>query len=553
MDLQKSLLLVDDEPSIPRALRRALRGEGYRVHTVNSGMEAIELMRMQKIDVVISDFRMPEMNGVQFLEAVRRQYPKTVRMMLSGQADTNAVIAAVNEGNIYKFLTKPWDNEQLREEIRTAFQLAHEGSVDAETGFLLPPHFHESLDDLVAHRSVTLLVGELRNDASLRNMLPEDERSVLYKTIAKRCGEVLVPPVSLAQGMFGFAISRERADREMSAICQAFQQPLNTGNHFITPDIVLGRANSAVHEDNSAAVLTRKATIALSTLDRASMLRFATYCPSSEATFQLRHSLEHDMPKALQRGEFFVLLQPQVDADTLRIRGGELLVRWQHPKHGLVPPHEFVEIAEVNGFIDELGDWVLRQSIDLARKLQTLQADSMRVSVNVSPRQFLAGFDAPWVQRLRQVAAREPALLKYLELEVTEGAVMEDPVAAVSILELLGDFGISLALDDFGTGHSSLAQLKSLPFDVLKLDRSLIVDVDTDYKGRSLAGHMISMAKDLGLLVVVEGVETQGQIEFCQTHGCDLMQGFAFHRPIAVDDFLFKLSSDLVNDKGQSH
>ncbi|MEM7002107.1 MAG: EAL domain-containing protein [Pseudomonadota bacterium] len=553
MELQQSLLLVDDEPSIPRALRRALRGESYTVHTAHSGPQAIELMQAQKIDVVISDFRMPEMNGAEFLEQVRQQYPNTVRMMLSGQADTDAVIAAVNEGNIYKFLTKPWDNDQIREEIRAAFQMVHEGSVDPDTDWLLPENFHASLDGIIAHQPLTVVVGEVRNDAALRNVLSAAQLKALYEKIAERCGEVLVPHVSLARGLFGFAMRRELADTDLPVICQALQQPLSIDKQNVAPDITLGKVNSSADEDNSAAELLRKATIALGTLDNAGTSRLGTYSLRSEATLQLRHSLEHDMQRALQRCEFFVLLQPQVDARTLRIRGGELLVRWQHPQHGLISPLQFVEIAERNGFIDELGGWVLQQGIDLARELQTLQAEHMRVSVNVSPRQFLAGFEAPWLQQLRDVAAHEPALLKHLELEITEGSVMADPVAAASILERIGDLGISLAMDDFGTGHSSLAQLKSLPIDVLKLARSLIIDVETDHKGRSLASHMISMAKDMGFLVVVEGIETEGQTKFCQAQECDVLQGFAFHRPSTVDDFIFKVIGEQVQDNSQSH
>ena len=541
--MQRNLLLVDDEPNIPRALKRALRDEHYEVHTAHSGQEAMQLIDEHAFDVVVSDYRMPGMNGAEFLARVRESSPNTVRLMLSGQADLDAVIAAVNSGNIYKFLTKPWTNEHIREEIRGAFQLATAATRDEESGYLTSRSFRDELARSTSAESVRLLVGEFKNSASVKEVLDEEQYRELTSEVASRCGDTLVAHGMLAPDMFAFALGGERAnDTSVEQIIRDLTQPVDVSDRKISLDVYLGYADACANEDVDE--LIRRATIALTMLDKESDTRAAAYSEDSATKLHLRHTLEHDMHRALEKREFFLMIQPQVDARTLRICGGEALVRWQHPTQGLISPLQFIDQAERNGFIHELGLWVMQQTLVIARELRTLGTDGVRIGVNVSPRQFQQGFDAPWVHLLEKTALHEPGLLKLLELEITESTVMDDPATAAELIDKLSGLGLSIALDDFGTGHSSLAQLNSLPIDCLKLDRSLISNVANDVQDRTLAAHLAAMAKGLGFEIVAEGLEEPEQIQFCQNNGCHRLQGFAFHRPLVVEDFLMKMMEE---------
>ncbi|MEM7080265.1 MAG: EAL domain-containing protein, partial [Pseudomonadota bacterium] len=433
----------------------------------------------------------------------------------------------------------PWTNENIREEIRGAFEIASSEMEDADKGYLTSHAVKAELAAAISEQPVRLVVAELGNSASIRNVVGETNFSLVTESIAKRCGNVLVRHGLLSRDLFVFAIACEDADQTLDLISESLAQPATIAGQKISMEVFLGYVDSAVEDDCDESI--RKATIALTTLDKNGGIRIAAYCKSSESNLHLRHTLEHDMHRALERREFFVLIQPQVDARTLKICGGEALVRWQHPTHGLISPLQFIDQAERSGFIHELGAWVIQRTLSVAREMQAIESEDLRVSVNVSPRQFQQGFDAPWVQLLEQVASGEPELLKHLELEITESTVMDDPAVAAVLIERLSKLGLSIALDDFGTGHSSLSQLNTLPIDILKIDRSLIADVTTNERSRKLVTHLTSMCKDLGFKIVAEGLEESGQIEFCQASGCDQLQGFAFHKPLPVDEFVLRV------------
>ena len=543
--MQSHLLLVDDEPFIAKALTRALRGEGYTIHVANSGAEGIGIMQDHPIDVVLSDYRMPEMNGSQFLSKVREMQPNTVRMMLSGHADMNAVISAVNDGSIHKFLTKPWSNDHIREEIRNAFEIANADSKTNPGGWLSAQSFTNALNEALVDQPLRVIVGEIRNAASMGGVLSEEDLQNVATVLAMRCGHVAVEHANLGRGLFAFAIDNNK-DNQLEEIYQAMRTPVELGETTVTPDVHLGYSDSSAEQITDAEDLIHKATIALSTLDDEDPHKLGAYCAESEFNLHLRHSLERDMCRALENEEFILAVQPQVDTQTLHICGGEMLVRWQHPTHGLIAPLRFISLAERNGFIHDLGLWVLKQGLELARQIHTMNASKMRISVNISPRQLVPGMEKPWVDLLEATAKTDPELLHHLELEVTESTVMDDPESAAAVLKRLSQLGISIALDDFGTGHSSLGQLNKLPIDILKLDRSLIRDVLHDPRSRTLTTHLTSMARDLKFRVIAEGIEEQGQIEFCQTCHCDVMQGFAFHKPMTSEAFLLQVLEEQI-------
>jgi len=251
----------------------------------------------------------------------------------------------------------------------------------------------------------------------------------------------------------------------------------------------------------------------------------------SERLFE-RLEFEHDIARALSRDdELFLMAQPIMRSADARVAGYEMLLRWQHPKKGLVPPGSFIEAAEARGLMPELGRWVLNEATRLARHL--LREDVGFVSVNVSAEQ-LVGCDL--VQEVRDACRVHGVSPQALKLEITESGLIQHPEAAQEMLTALSDLGCSLAIDDFGTGYSSFSHLHRFPLNTLKIDKSFIWSIDRQGRAQRLIKALVHLAKDLEMDVVAEGVETAHHAEALRHLGCDYLQGFYYGRPARVPE-----------------
>lgn len=244
--------------------------------------------------------------------------------------------------------------------------------------------------------------------------------------------------------------------------------------------------------------------------------------------------LESNMRPGLERREFLVAYQPQVNINEFQLVGMEALARWNHPTLGLLQPNEFIPIAEDSGLIIAIGDWVMREACNQTKAWQNAGLEPMRLSVNFSARQFQQSTFIPTVVEILKETKLEPA---WLELELTEGSIMKDPEQAIEKLRELRMMGISIAIDDFGTGYSSLSYLKRFPIDTLKIDKSFVQDVCIDPDDASIVKAIVTLGHALDLKIVAEGVETQDQLEYLTLLGCDVLQGFLFSEPLGVNEF----------------
>jgi diguanylate cyclase (GGDEF)-like protein/PAS domain S-box-containing protein len=256
-----------------------------------------------------------------------------------------------------------------------------------------------------------------------------------------------------------------------------------------------------------------------------------------------RQSLEGGLRRALGREEFLLHYQPKVNLDTGEITGVEALIRWQQPDRGLVLPAQFVPIAEDCGLIIQIGRWVLREACTQARAWQNAGLPPLRIAVNVSAVEFR---DKDFVEGVRRILLETGLEARYLELEVTEGVLMEDGESAASVLQELKTMGVHLAVDDFGTGYSSLSYLRQFPIDVLKIDQSFIHQITSDPDDSSIVSAIIHMGKSLKHLVIAEGIETQEQRAYLQTQRCTEGQGYLFSRPLAAAQFAHLLQIGLA-------
>jgi EAL domain-containing protein (putative c-di-GMP-specific phosphodiesterase class I) len=260
---------------------------------------------------------------------------------------------------------------------------------------------------------------------------------------------------------------------------------------------------------------------------------------------QERLALENSLRGALERNELLVYYQPLIDLHGGRVTATEALVRWQHSTEGLVSPAKFIPIAEANGEIVPIGEWILRTACAQTRRWQLAGLPALRISVNLSARQFE---QTNLVEMVRQILAQTELEAAYLELEVTESALMTDIERSVKTLTQLRELGVSLALDDFGTGYSSLNYLQRFPVNMLKIDRSFVKDVLSNPDSATITDAIIALAKSLRLTITAEGIETKEQRDYLQARGCDEGQGFYFSRPANADTITKLLKDSLQSD-----
>jgi len=256
---------------------------------------------------------------------------------------------------------------------------------------------------------------------------------------------------------------------------------------------------------------------------------------------------QEEMRRGLREEEFLLHYQPQVALATGRVMGVEALVRWRHPTLGLLSPGEFIPLAEQTGLIVKLGDWVLRTACGQARAWQRAGLPPVTVSVNVSARQFR---ERDWVGQVAAALAESELDPHWLELEVTESLIMQDPRKAVVTMQGLRDLGVQIAIDDFGTGYSNLSSLNTFPISRLKIDQSFVRGLPGALGDSAITGAVISLGHQLGLSVIAEGVETAAQLNWLRNHRCDEIQGYLFSRPVPAAEIEAMLNRQ--NAEGES-
>jgi diguanylate cyclase (GGDEF)-like protein/PAS domain S-box-containing protein len=266
--------------------------------------------------------------------------------------------------------------------------------------------------------------------------------------------------------------------------------------------------------------------------------KYSFFTQDMNAQAAERLTLENSLRSALEKGELFLVYQPQMEISTASIIGLEALLRWQHPDLGLVPPDKFIRIAENSGLIVPIGEWVLRTACAQARRWQAEGLPAVSVAVNVSAIQFRQEGFCELIKRVLHETDLAP---QFLELELTESLLLTNADVMLSAVRELKAMGVKLAIDDFGTGYSSLSYLRQFPVSKLKVDRSFIRDIAENADNAAITIAIISMAKSLNLKVIAEGVEDEAQMSFLRAHHCDEIQGYYFSKPLAVDKVADKL------------
>jgi diguanylate cyclase (GGDEF)-like protein len=444
-------------------------------------------------------------------------------------------------GQVYKIAGSAQDISRLHK----AETLVHyQGKHDGLTGLPNRNAFSKSLNDFVAHKKTktlsAVLIFDIDRFKEVNANLGQEQGDLLLLSLAQRLNRITRENDCVARlGSDEFAILiRQLQDlNELKLLVNRIRNDLNApfmlinGEQFISYSVGV----SVFPDDaNSAEALLTRANIARATAKSRGGNQFVFYHEDMNAQAQDLLSLENDLRRAVKRNQIEVYYQPQVDAKTLQPTGAEALVRWRHPKLGIISPVVFIPMAESTGLILEIGRHVLQVAIQQAEIWHQMGFSQMRIGINLSGRQFT---QSNLMEDVQSVISQSNLPARFIDLEITESLAMSDAETNINILNGLKSLGISLSIDDFGTGYSSLAYLHRFPIDTIKIDRSFVLNLDNQ-EGQAIARTILAMAKSLHLEVVAEGIELDDQVDFFQDKHCDIFQGFKFGKPMPADGFI---------------
>lgn len=411
----------------------------------------------------------------------------------------------------------------LTARLQHAIQRAHRTSGNIAVLFIDLDRF-KNINDSLGHQAGDRLLQEIAN--RLKAGVHEDD------TVARLGGDEFVV---LLEDLPDANSAQRIADR----IAGSLAQPITLRGKSIVMTASIGISLYPKDAEDTESLM-QHADAAMYKAKAQGRNRIAFYAPELTREIQLRLDLEHDLRLALEREEFELHYQPQFSASDGQLSAVEALVRWRHPTRGLVPPGEFIDVAEENGLIGALGCWVTRQACRQVKDWLGAGASPFLLAVNLSPYQLRGDCS----HQLGEIFGQTDYPAELFEFEVTETLLVEDGGTGMQQLaQMRQQLGMQIAMDDFGTGHSSLSQLKVLPIHKLKIDRSFVADVPDDANDAAIVKAIILMAHTLGLEVVAEGVETKDQHRFLCESGCDYLQGFLYGRPVPAEEFSRLLTS----------
>ncbi|RAI68449.1 diguanylate cyclase [Pseudomonas fluorescens] len=408
------------------------------------------------------------------------------------------------------------------------------------------PAFIRNLDERFARDSdapISLLLVDIDNFKRINDSLGHQTGDKLLISLARRLRNSLIPSGSLARFASNeFAVLLDNSDLTVgqqvaNQLLATLDKPMFVDNQLISVTGSVGLACAPLH-GRDPQTLMRNAGLALhkAKANGKHQVQVFTEALNAEASYKL--FVENNLRRALTQNELDVFYQPKLCLRSGRLLGMEALLRWDHPEKGMIRPDQFISVAEETGLIIPIGKWIARQACRMSKALTTAGLGNLQVAINLSPKQFS---DPDLVASIASILKEEALPAHLLELELTEGLLLEATEDTHLQLDQLKRLGLTLAMDDFGTGYSSLSYLKKFPIDIIKIDRSFIHEIPDNQDDMEITSAVIAMAHNLKLKVVAEGIETAEQLSFLRRHRCDVGQGYLFDRPIPGNELIEKL------------
>ncbi|WP_321369030.1 EAL domain-containing protein [uncultured Desulfuromusa sp.] len=566
------ILIVDDEIASRLLMCASLKKAGFRVAEAEDGLMAVKEFESLQPDAVLLDVMMPKLDGFDTCRAIRKLKggENTPILMVTGLDDIEAINKAFNSGAT-DFITKPinWTvlNFRIKYMLRAsdAFydvinkqkQIQKLAFFDHLTGLANRSMFKDTLEIALAESAkeesqLAVLFMDLDRFKTINDTLGHHVGDYLLKGVAERISYCIREAdvfSRLSHRNTKHYVSRLGGD-EFTIMLPRLKNPEDAGlvarrikERLADPFVI---DNTEIYISTSigisifpldgtdAEVLMKHADLAMYHAKEKGKNNFQFYKKALNVKARERLDFENTVRKAVKQEQFELYYQPQIDLNTGSIIGAEALTRWNHPQHGAISPAKFIPAIEELGLIVPFTDWVIRQVGKDRFAMADLGVEVERIAINISSKQFTQQKIPQKINDALQPFGLNP---QFLELELTESVLAHQDKETLAILSQIKEMGMSISVDDFGTGYSSMVYLKSLPIDVVKIDRFFIKDLLVSRKDAAIVKAIISMAHSMEMKVIAEGIEKHEQYEVLKTMGCDYGQGFLFSAAITQDEF----------------
>lgn len=574
------VLVADGDESSREQTREHLQGAGFEVSCAADGHQALTQFERDQPDAVLLDVALRGLDGFQVCAALRASPigVHTAIVMFTSRVDAE-LVTCVHEVGATDFLPKPISYPILLRRLRYALRAAelersprdgnrHDAGEQARylayfdpvTGFpnrnFLHEYAHHALERAARDRTtVALLLVDLDHFKLVNNTLGHVCGDRALREVAERLRDCVRrhdairarrlpgtrpsaaaqrtnPVASLGGDEFVIVLEDLPEVGDAALLAECINETLSCGFRLDDAEVcVTASVGISLYpvDGPDFETLLKQSEVAMYGAKHAGRMGYQFFSRREEVRLMHRLRLKTELRTALQNEQFVLHYQPRMNVSTGKVEMLEALIRWNHPQRGLLSPDEFIPLAEENGSIVEIGEWVLKTACLHLKKWESMV--SMGVSVNISPSQ-LSSRDFP--RLVRETLQGQGLSAGRLELELTESMLFENLELSAQVLKELKEIGVRISLDDFGTGYSSLAYIKHFPVDVLKIDRSLIEALNGDWDYNAIVRTILHLAADLGVWAVAEGVEDAGQLEFLRLHSCEQAQGYLISEPLDV-------------------
>jgi len=543
MNEKNIILIVDDSASGRNVLNAILKQEGYHIEFASTGREALKKSLEIKPDLVLLSIMLPDMDGFIVCSEIRNNpYTSLMPIIIVTALDDRASKIKGLHAGADEFLSKPLDPLEVKARVGTVLKLDRFRRLlyDRITGLPNEILFVDYIDNIIIGRGtlkankLAVMTIRLSNAVFLDNYLSKVQDQQLVRALAvilegKRKGVMLIS--YNREGYFSVLLNgagREIATRSAQDIVKGFGKPIKYQEGEVLLSCKIGI--SLYPEDGlSGNELINNARLAFDEKQSDQFL-IKFYDEGTKDSHKNNVEIAANLFNAVEKKEFILYFQPQLEASSGKIIGMEALIRWDSSKYGFVFPDFFIQRAEENGTIIHLGNWVIKDALRYLSELMEKKVEIPQLSINVSPLQFA---DPNLDSRIMNYTKQYGLNPERLKIEITEGAIISNLEESRKKMMTLKEKGFKISIDDFGTGQSSLAYIKEYPVDEIKIDKVFIRNIETQKVDYAIVKHIIELAHTLNLGVVAEGVENENQLNILKSLGCDIIQGYFFSKPVS--------------------
>ena len=580
-----SVLVVEDQEDIRETLSTLIGLWAQSVQSAANGQEGYEAYQKFSPDIIITDIRMPVMSGLEMIRQIKAHNPTFPVLITTAFQDPEYLLDAI-ELKVDGYIVKPIRKKDLKNRLELVAKsllyeaesakrlqeqrlyqeklaqqnqklfdaqrnLHHQAHHDTLTNLPNRLLFLDRLNQTIKHakryeKQLAVLFMDLDHFKEINDTLGHDAGDQLLITVARKLESAIRKSDTVARlGGDEFTLILEDIEESndiitiTQKILYLMTQPVSIEDNEFYTSFSIGIALYP-NDGESAETLLKNADAAMYRVKEEGRNNYQFYTEDMTTRAFERMHLETQLRKAIENHEFELYYQAQLDLSSQKIIGMEALIRWNHPNLGIVPPSQFIPLAEDTGLIIQIDDWVMEKGIVQWVEWLKKGIDPGKLSLNLSQLQL----DTPnFIKKVTNLIDNYQIDPHKIIFEVTESQIMKNPKKAIKILQELSTLGIELAIDDFGTGYSSLSYLKQLPINKLKIDQSFIHDIPQDMDDMEITRTIIAMSKGLHLDIIAEGVETKEQSEFLTENGCNEVQGFYYHKPASkkdIEKFLLK-------------